>query len=84
MAKRRDDAYDMSLASQTEYGGYKVHPFNVKEIGEQTSDAKISHAGELPYAGVQMSDGSMDYLSKNAGMMKSDVNKVKRSMKRDY
>ena len=73
--------YDMSLASQTEYSGYAVPGLRINPIGEKTSDAKIAMAGELPYAGEQMSNGSMDYLSKNAGMMKSDVSKVKRSMK---
>lgn len=79
-----NDRYDMSLASQSEYSGYAVPGLRMKAIGEQTSDAKIVAAGELPYAGEQMSDGSMDYLQKNAGLQKADVAKMKRTMKRSY
>lgn len=78
------DKYDMSLASQSEYSGYAVPGLKMKATGEQTSDAMIAKAGELPYAGEQMSNGSMDYLAKNADLQRSDVSKVKRTMKKGY
>ena len=50
-----------------------------KETGDKVSTASIKPAGATPVAGSQMSNGSMDYLSKNMSQAQSDVAKVKRT-----